>query len=455
MRTDELRTLLREHGEASRDKGSRQRLSSVHDRVGRMRRRRRAVAVGTVAAAAMAMVGVVLPGTEAPEPAPAPARAPSTLAGHDVPAAEVSLGYTYEYVRGVEGDADRPLRLQLPASDGPRLVMWASSADSDARLRLRIPGRDHDVVRPAGDFESFELLPANTSHQLVLRQDGAATDGRIALAVFDLSEHRPAGVTKDGVTFRQEILGDRLLAAAIGDPGEAVVRTEFTMPEKQIGFSPMCQGRRDVDLRGSYQVRLLLGGEEWVTTGCDGRLRHDEGADGIWMNSEPLRRWFEPGEQVPLEARLVRVGDPEGRPVEAGEVVLGVAAYAEEDRETFRAAGFHLPERREHAGHEWVRSFVGESDPGQGVRTVSVSPGDKPMLLVVAVNGLARAAGFEERVALVVDGERRDSLRYSSEGGWGPDLVLEPDQPHEVEVRVTSGRTDETQVALVLYELVH
>ena len=138
MRTDELRSVLQEHSDQVMDTGAHQRLQSVRGRVRQARRRRTTGMVGVAVAAAAAMVAVVVPGVIDRDSAPADA--PGRLAGHTVPRTEVAAGYTYDYVRGVEGDADRPLRLRLPASDEPRLVMWASSAEGDASLRLSIQG---------------------------------------------------------------------------------------------------------------------------------------------------------------------------------------------------------------------------------------------------------------------------------------------------------------------------
>lgn len=448
MRTDELRSVLHEHSDQVVDTGAHQRLQSVRGRVRQARRRRTTGMVGVAVAAAAAMVAVVVPGVIDRDSAPSDA--PGRLAGHTVPRTEVAAGYTYDYVRGVEGDADRPLRLRLPASDEPRLVMWASSAEGDASLRLSIQGLGRDLVRQAGGFDSYELLSPHSAHRLVLRQDEAAAGDRVALAVFALSDERPAGVTKGGVTYREQILDDRLLDAVIGDPGEAVVRMKVTVPEGELRVSEMCQGS-DVALGTGYLVAVSAAGREVWSSSCDSRPTHDQGADGASLTTELRRRGFGPGDSVELEARLVHTDD-EKTPVEGTDAVLGLGAY-EESGETFLAAGWDLPERLEHEGHEWRRSFVGESEPGQGLRNVTVTASDEPLLLVTATNGLADGAG----VWLVVDGEERGSRRYDAgpgAGSWGADSVLEPDRGHEITFRVRRGLTDQTELAVVLYELV-
>jgi len=449
MRTDELRSVLQEHSDQVMDPGAHQRLQSVRGRVRQAPPPSYDGAVGVAVAAAAAMVAVVVPGVVDRDAGPA--GAPGSLAGRDVPDTEVAAGYTYEYVRGVEGEADRPLRLRLPASDEPRLVMWASSAERDASLRLDVRGLARDLVRPAGDFDGYELLSPHTAHRLVLRQDEAAPDDRVALAVFALSDERPAGVTKGGVTYREQILDDRLLAAVIGDRGQAVVSTEVTMPEGELRVSQMCQGS-EVALGTGYLVAVSAGGRDMWSSSCDSRPTHDQGADGTSLTAELRHRGFGPGDTVLLEARLVRADD-EDTPVEGTDAVLGLGAY-EEGGETFRAAGWDMPERLEHEGHEWRRSFVGESDPGQGLRNVTVTASDKPLLVVTATNGLADGA----RVGLVVDGQEHGSMRYHSgpgAGSWRASEVLGPGRGHQVTLRVGRGLTEKTQVAVVLYELVH
>ena len=65
---------------------------------------------GVTAAAAVAAIALaVVPSLSQQDPGPA--RAPHELAGHDVPDTETAIGYTFEYVRGVERPAARgPLR---------------------------------------------------------------------------------------------------------------------------------------------------------------------------------------------------------------------------------------------------------------------------------------------------------------------------------------------------------
>jgi hypothetical protein len=67
MRTDELRTLLHEHGEEVHDRGVSARLDAVHGRVARARRRRAAAAGGGLVAAVVAVALVVVPGMREPQ----------------------------------------------------------------------------------------------------------------------------------------------------------------------------------------------------------------------------------------------------------------------------------------------------------------------------------------------------------------------------------------------------
>lgn len=450
MRTDELRAMLQEHGDEVTDAGVHQRLDSVRGRVRQVRRRRTAGVVGVVAAAAVGLVGVVVPGTLDQDSGPA--EAPTRLAGHEVPRTEVAAGYTYEYVRGVEAEAAKgPLRLRLPASDEPRLVMWAGSAGSGHTLRLDVLGSEGGLVRPVGDFEDYQLLWPHTAHRLVLAQDDAEADDRLALAVFELSDQRPAGVTRNGITYRERILDDTLLDAVIGDPGEATVKTRVTLPAGELRLSATCFGR-EVGLGTGYEVVVSVEDRDLWGASCSEHSQIDQGSDGSTVTNELRRRGFAPGDVVEVRARLEHM-DAEDVPVEDTDAVVGIGAY-KEGGDTLRVAGWDLPERIEHEGHEWALSTVSESAAGDAVHTFTRDAGTDPVLLVTATKDLANGS----RVRLEVDGRVRESMEFYTgpeAGSWGPDTVLEPGRGREVTLRVRKGLTDRTRLAAVLYEMVH
>ena len=142
------------------------------------------------------------------QPGPAGPRGP-VLNGHEAPATLKSLGYTYRYVRGVEGTDEHAARIGLGAAAAPRLVTWAADGES-----VRVTGTEGRVLgTEATEFGDFVLLPAHSDGAYRVRGENAA------LAVYELTDQAPPGVTVDGITFRDRVGSDRLVAAEIGEPG--------------------------------------------------------------------------------------------------------------------------------------------------------------------------------------------------------------------------------------------
>ena len=75
------------------------------------------------------------------------------------------------------------------------------------------------------------VAAAGTAAVAAAAAPGRRTGSRVPLAPDPGPADGPtswaAGYTKDGVTFRAEVLGERLLGAAIGDPGQGTVSFEF------------------------------------------------------------------------------------------------------------------------------------------------------------------------------------------------------------------------------------
>lgn len=124
MRTDELRTVLHEHGEEVHDRGPTARLDAVHGRVARARRRRAAAVGGGLVAAVLAVALVVVPGmreTQAP------------VAGDDRP----SVGYSKAGVSFPQQVRGRELLGANVGDPGQSLVyLIADAPDSPADLRI-------------------------------------------------------------------------------------------------------------------------------------------------------------------------------------------------------------------------------------------------------------------------------------------------------------------------------
>jgi hypothetical protein len=332
---DDLRTTLDRHASGLPDDHLSDRTGAVRERVRVVRRRRRAGAAGALAVV-LAVVGGVVLGLDSPH-----RHADRRLAGATAPAALRSLGYTYAFARGVEGDGAATLR--LPASEQPRLVSWAT-ASSDDVVTLRGVGDEPRTVT-VDDFGDFVRVPPG--------RRGAITvtgTGEVALAAYDLRRAAP-GDTVDGVTFREEVAGQRLLASAIGTPGQAEVSVDLSTDAGPLPVSYLCAAG-PVDA----WVHISLNGEQVVSGGgCEDSLFDPAGAGGfstdlgaVEARSTRLRLWVTHGEH--------------GGRVEDADLRVGLGAYAPAPS-VARLAGSPVPATVEHDGHLW--RFV-DARPGAG-----------------------------------------------------------------------------------------
>lgn len=453
MRTDELRNVLHQHGDDVRDSGAHARVTAVHQRVRTVRRRRARVTGATAAAAVAAIALAVLPNLSQQDPGPA--GAPRELAGHDVPDSETAIGYTFEYVRGVEKAAARgPLRLTLPASDEPRLVKWASSAeDADRPVRVDLSTSDHTLERASGDFDGYEYLEPGMQHRVLLRQVSPADGERIALALYDLADEMPDGVGGQGIRFRAEQLDDELIDAVIGEPGQAELSTRIVVPEGDLRVTELCFGP-DGGLPTDHMAWLLVDGEPYWGSSCVEQEHFDVGTDGTMISDNLRLRGIEPGDTVDLAVRLVDKGaDGDGPLLTGADLVLALAAY-EEGGEVVEAGGWDFPRRYEHDGHVWTLLDVSESVPGSRVHTAETGPHDRPVLLVTG----QRDVPDRGRVVHSVEGELAGTTMHSGgrgSGSWGVETVLDPGRAYESRLEVRGGVTDRTRLAIGFYDLEH
>ncbi len=452
MRTDELRDMLHVHADEVSDGGAQQRVASVHDRVHVARRRRRAGVTGVVVAAVTAVALAVVPGLDRPPAAPADTPAPEKLAGWEVPATLESIGYTYEYVRGVESDPGaKKLEVRLPESAEPRLLAWASDSDDErATVSLVVDG-DERSRSAAGALGSFEPLEPGLAYRVVVRQSQVAADDRLGLATYELSDEPPAGYTKDGVTYRQDVLGERLVGAAIGDPGETDIRFDITIPETGLRFSDLCYG-----VGIEYMVNVSVAGHSLGGSSCTETKVFDPGRGGVTFpagDGRPqLREWgLQPGDSATMRVRMRPAGRELSHPVaENPDAVIGLGVY-EDSAATVPAAGDEAPERYEFKGQEWQQVTVFDSDPGGGWLDVSHTAINRPTLVYTKFTGL----GEHALLRLVVDGEIQVEKQVdvgAPAAGGGTELVIPAGQASELSLRVRRGLTDRTRLAIVLYE---
>ncbi len=453
MRTEDLRTVLHQHGDDVHDAGAHGRISAVQRRVRTVRRRRVAAVGGGAVAAVAAVLVAVVPNLSQVDAGPA--GAPHELAGFGVPDTETAIGYTFDYVRGLEKPAARgPLRLSLPASDEPRLVAWASNAaDADRPVRVDVSSADHDYVRAPGGFDSYEYLEPGMRHRVTVQQESPSDGDRVALAVYALSDDPAEGVAGQGISFRAEQLDDRLVAAVIGERGRAEVSTSVVVPERGLRVADVCFGP-DGGLGSDYMAWLLVDGRALWGSSCVEREPFDVGTDGVVVSDKLRRMGVGPGDTVELAVRLVdRSADGDGPLAAGADLTLAFGAY-EEGGQVVAAGGWDFPRRYEHDGHVWSLSSVEESDPGSPALTAGTGPHEQPMLLVTGSWGLADRSRLLHRVDGELVGETVQSSGADG-GSWGAETTLEPGDGAESRLEVRRGLTERTRLSIAFYELEH
>ena len=341
--TDDLRSTLDRHASGLADHDLHVRPVAVRERVRVVRRRRRA-AVGGVAAAVVGALALTLPlGGERQAPV-----ADRTLAGHVAPRTLSSLGYTYTFAQGRQGDGRA--RLHFAASDRPRLVSWATSGP-DNEVTLRGVDESPRTVT-TDDFGDFVRVPP--------QRDGTITVtgvGKVALATYDLSGAAP-GDTRDGITFRHDVAGRRLLGDAIGDPGEADIAFDTSTEAGPLPISYLCS-------RGPADAWLhiaVAGGQVVTGGGCDDAPFDPAGSGAveIHVNADEARS---------LHVRMWVTHGEHGRLVEDPDLRLAVGAYAPAPA-VARLAGWPVPATRERDGHLW--RLVDTEAGAPGARELSV-----------------------------------------------------------------------------------
>ena len=323
---DDLRSTLDRRAAALTDHDLHARPVAVRERIRVVRRRRRA-AVGGLAAVVVGATALTLSfggGRQVPV-------ADRTLAGHVAPGTMRSLGYTYTFAQGRQGEGK--VQLHLAASEQPSLVSWATSGPDD-EVTLRGVGERPRTVT-ADDFGDFVFVPP--------RRGGTVTvtgEGVVAVAAYDLSGSAP-GDTHDGITFRDDVAGQRLLADAIGDPGEADLSLDLSTGGGALPVSYMCSGGpNDAWLHFSINGRQAVFGN-----GCDDPIFDPVGSgrfttypDADEARSLRLRMWVTHGEKGDV------VEDPDLR--------IAVGAYSPAPS-VGRLAGSPVPATAEHDGHLW------------------------------------------------------------------------------------------------------
>lgn len=474
MRTDELRSVLHEHGDRVEDAGAHARVTAVHQRVTTVRRRRAAVAGGGLVAAVAAVALAVVPNLDPnPETGPAAPGGGYSKGGVTFPAEAGDLQLIAASIGG-RGQSELTFEAAVP-DPGTLLqlspICYGPAAD-DYAVSMSINGtlmygtscgtdRPEDPGAPgtssgeeiADALETLELEPGRPMQVRVwlrsrtIDENDAVTHPRMVVggAVYGEPLDEAGGYTKDGVTFRPEVLGERLLGAAIGDRGEPAVSFDVVVPDSGLRFSPLCYG-----VGPEYLVRTEIDGQGVSGTSCHEPKVLDPGAHGSTFDRPLaiLREWgLEPGDTATVTVRLEAAYGDEG-PVQRDAAVIGAGVY-EDSRPTHRVGGVELPDQVEHDGRTWELASTYES--GEGARAVRIGhdPTDEPELLVGAVSGLRAPGAY----SFALDGVEQTSTEMGAGGPtWEILHVFESGEGGLADLKVTRGLTVSTRVSLVAYK---
>lgn len=369
---NDLRETLERHAGSVVDDRVHDRQTDVHSRVRSVRRRRRNVVAG-VAAAVLAVVGVV---TLLPDRDGAPPKPAHEVVGAPAPDELTSLGYRYAFTTSVEGEDGRAT-VKLEGAPKPRLVTWATSTD-DQRATVQVD-IDPPLAYDVPDFGDWVEIPAGISAKVVVNTEA----GIPGLAIYTLTSDHPAGITKDGMTFRDTVEGQPLLGATIGDPGEADVAVDLSRYAPALDLRFFCAGGPD-----NTYVHLALGdGEVTSGEGCDAVLHNDPASYDAALvalhqgDDDSVRLYVTRGPDGPL------VVDPDLR--------IGLGVYAAEEPPSTKTSTF--PTYVEDGGHTWKLSDRVGSAPGEE-RFEALAPDTRsPVLVVVSLEavGVQVRANFD------------------------------------------------------------
>lgn len=421
----ELRETLHEHADLH-DSASSTRAAAVHARVRGVRRRRRA-AVSGVAVAAVAAVAVGLNLTDSGDRA-------DPAGGLVAPQTIVSTGYTYEL--WTTRTDQHEVSVSIQKSDGPILVAWGTEAGADDPVKVDTPDEGPTMsAEPA--FEDFYLVRPGENAKISV----AGAEDDVSVAIYTLSHTAPAGVSKDGITFRQDVGVWDLVSAEIGDRGAHEMTFDLRVPDRgPVRMASLCRG-----LPKGYWLNLAVddrGLEFSNHASCD-----DDGFDPAAgsYNVFPSGSLGKPGTTVPVRMWVSRSMEGE-EPVSAAELAdvrLGVSFYGVDP--AYGNTSMNAPERIvESGGHTWRQSQSFESTGRDDV--VQKIDGEGTHLVMATYR-----SPTGNTLTFAADGREIETREVGKgAGGFGEFLV-----PADAKsLRVAFGRegSEGTKLAVALYE---
>jgi hypothetical protein len=196
------------------------------------------------------------------------------------------------------------------------------------------------------DFGDWVEVPAGITARVTVRTE----EGNPGLAVYTRTSDQPAGISKDGVTFRETVEGRPVLGATIGDAGESDVTVDPSRYAPALDLRFFCSGNID-----DTYVHLALGDNEVISgEGCDAIVQNDPASFDATVI--PLK----PNQDDSVRLYVTR--GPNGPPVDDPDLRIGLGVYAAEEPRSARTSSF--PRYVEEGGHLWELSDRVGSVPG-------------------------------------------------------------------------------------------
>lgn len=323
---DDLRTTLDRHAEGLDDTERHVRPVAVRARIRAVRRRR----AGAVAIAA----AVVLLGGVASVDA---LRTPDTIqpagpviAGVDVPDSIELLEFPYA-LRGLR-ELDDDVHLQ--PSDESRAVILAASGLDSGSATLYADGAP--VARVRGSQQVAAPAPIGDGDTaLEVRFDGAGSDARAGVAVYEATGELAPGISNGKAVFRDKLATRTRLGAGFAAPGESSVEfTASAATKARIAF--YCDGPPDL------WINVEIDGEPGVGSSCG-----ETGPDATVGTSSTVGHLADRQHDV----RVYLTQGTSDRPADAPEgMTFGAALYQSGERSVL---GAPVETTVEFAGRFW------------------------------------------------------------------------------------------------------
>ena len=286
-------------------------------------------------------------------------------------------------------------------------MSWTT--DRPTTVRLKLPDGDYWTSSESRFHDSVVIPPGPGGSILV-----SVPEGSVGLAMYDVTDAQPDGVTRDGVTFRRTVADSPLLTAAIGAAGQTKVGTSFVGVPGQVRISVLCTGAP-----ADSRVHVSMAGSE-STSGCD-TTSFDPGAAIIGTSHVG-----HVGRQV--TARVWVSGPHSSTPLPTGSddrVRLGIGLYGPIASD--QVAGADVYHAMEYGGHTWHLHDILRSITSP----IRFGGGPQPSIAEVAMR-MGSGARTTLRFHAAGMPVQQTAFAGQGSGGSGPYWI-----PSGAEVRVT------------------